>query len=131
MHCQSIHTALNETQENVCIELNMFPILNCRSLKGIRGFTREIIVALIANIKSQEKRRADCDSKGLPPEHPHASATDDVEGFIANLHQLIGVKFNHKTVRNNYRKITQQFRKRVDPDLKFYYWTGVNERYVR
>lgn len=100
-----------------------------RPLKGIRGFTREIIVALIANIESQEKRRADCETKQLPPEHPRASSTDDVEGYIATLHQLIGVIFDHKTFRDNNRKITQEFTKRVDPDLPFYYWTGVNERY--
>ena len=79
----------------------------------------EIIVALIANIENQEKRRADSETKRYPPEYPRASSTDDVEGYFATLHQLIGVIFDHKTFRDNNRKITQEFTKRVDPDLPF------------
>ena len=86
-------------------------------------------MALIANTKSQENWRADCETKGLPQEHLRASSTDDVEGYTATPHQLIGVIFDHKTFRDNNRKITQEFTKQVDPDLPFYYWTGVNERY--
>jgi hypothetical protein len=29
----------------------------------------------------------------------------------------------------NYRKIEQEFVKRIDPELGFFYWTGVSERY--
>lgn len=65
----------------------------------------------------------------LPPEHPRASSTDDLEGFFAILHQLLGNAFDHKTFVDNYRKIEQEFVKRIDPDLPFYYWTGVNERF--
>ena len=36
---------------------------------------------------------------------------------------------DHKTFVENYKKIEQEFLKRVDPHLPYYYWTGVNERF--
>lgn len=54
---------------------------------------------------------------------------DDVEGYIVIFYQLIGVIFDYKIFRDNNYKITQEFIKRVDLDLFFYYWIGVNECY--
>ena len=54
-------------------------------------------MALVANIESKELRRADFKTRGLQPEHPRTSSTDDVEGFFATLHQLLGPIFDHKT----------------------------------
>lgn len=68
-------------------------------------------------------------ARSLPPEHPRASATDDLEGFFATLHEMLGRTFDHKTFVENYRKIQQEFVKRIDIDLPFHYWTGVNERF--
>ncbi|XP_070534517.1 uncharacterized protein [Ptychodera flava] len=96
-----------------------------RPIKGICGFTREIIVALIANIESAEWRRCE---EG-PPEHPRASTTDDVEGFFSLIHSMLGPVFDHKTFRDNYKKICNEFTKRVDPDLPYYYWTGSDSRF--
>ena len=51
-----------------------------RLIKGICGLTQETVVGLVANLESRELRRAEYQERGLPPEHPRASATDDVEG---------------------------------------------------
>ncbi|KAI8490621.1 hypothetical protein Bbelb_318890 [Branchiostoma belcheri] len=59
-----------------------------RPIKGIQGLTREIVVALLCNIKSQEQRRNMQTTRGLPPEHPRAGTSDDVEAFIATLHGM-------------------------------------------
>ncbi|XP_070555107.1 uncharacterized protein [Ptychodera flava] len=92
--------------------------------------TREVVVGLVANIKSAERRRLECETRGLPPEHPRAGTTDDVEGFFSILHSLLGRVFDHKAFRDNYRKICNEFAKRVNPDLPFYYWTGSEDRYT-
>lgn len=100
-----------------------------RPIKGIQGPTRETIVALVANIESREHRRAEGKARGLPPENPRASTTDDVEGIISLLHELLGLIFDHKTFNEQFPKIMYEFNKRIDPDNPFYYWTGVHERY--
>ena len=97
----------------------------CRSIKGICGFTRELIVGLIANIES----RKEYIKRGLPPERPRASSTDDVEGFVALLHEMFGLVFDLKQFYEVSTKILNEFTKRIDPNLAFYYWTGVKERY--
>ncbi len=51
------------------------------------------------------------------------------KGFFSILHHLLGPTFDHKSFAENYRKIEQEFVKRIDPELGFFYWTGVNERY--
>lgn len=109
--------------------LNIYFIFLKRPIKGIQGLTREIIVALIANLESREHRRAEGEARGLAPENPRASTTDDVEGIISLFHELLGPIFDHKTFKEQFPKIMNEFNKRIDPDLPFYYWTGVNERY--
>ena len=74
-----------------------------RPIKGIQGFTREIVVALVANCESLELRREEYQHRGLPPEHPRASSTDDVEGFIALLHDQLGDVFDHKAFLSQQR----------------------------
>lgn len=63
--------------------------------------------------------------RGLPPEHARASATDDVEGIIALKHDI----FDVKQFLDAQPKILSEFKKRIDPDMEFFYWTGANERY--
>ena len=53
-----------------------------RPIKGIQGFTREIVVALIANCESLELQRREYVARGIPPEHPRASSTDDGRRFF-------------------------------------------------
>ena len=86
-------------------------------------------MALVANIESKEQRRVEGEGRGLPPENPRASTTDDVEGIISLFHELLGPIFDHKTFKEQFQKIMNEFNKRIDPDLPFYYWTGVNERF--
>lgn len=91
--------------------------------------TRELIVGLVANLESRELRRTEYACRGLPPEHPRASSTDDVEGFFALMHELLGPIFDLKQFYDQLPKIINEFAKRVDPELPFYYWTGHNARY--
>ncbi|XP_035694410.1 uncharacterized protein LOC118428452 [Branchiostoma floridae] len=100
-----------------------------RPIKGIQGLTREVVVALLCNIESQEQRRHMTTTHGLPPEHPRAGTSDDVEAFIATLHGMLGPIFDHKTFRENFRKICHEYCKRLDQDLPFWYHTGINERF--
>ena len=48
----------------------------------MRGFSRETVVALAANIGSREWRRRYLAELNLPPEHPQASTTDDFKCFL-------------------------------------------------
>ena len=68
--------------------------------------------------------------KGLPPEHPRALVTDDVEGLIASTHEMLGEIFDIKQFLDAQPKILNEFKKRIDPDLRFFYWTGAKERYT-
>ena len=100
-----------------------------RPIKGICGLTQETVVGLVANLESRELRRAEYQERGLPPEHPWASATDDVEGIIALMREMLGDIFDVKQFLDAQPKILSEFKKRIDPDLEFFYWTGANERY--
>lgn len=87
------------------------------------------MVALIANCESLELRRTEYVQRGLPPEHPRASNSDDVEGFIAHLHDQLGDVFDHKQFLEQQPKILNEFNKKIDPELPFYYWTGHRHRF--
>ena len=69
-----------------------------RPIKGICGLTRECVVGLIANLVTRELRRSENEGKGLPPEHPRASSTDDVEGIISLFHDVMGSNFDLKII---------------------------------
>ena len=86
-------------------------------------------MALTTNIESQEFRRRYGQEKRLPPEHPRAGLTDDVEGIFAFLYELLGLIFNEKAFHNAFPKVMLEYTKKCDPDLPFYHYTGVNERY--
>ena len=98
-------------------------------MKGIQGLTREIIVALVANLERRELRRSEGETRGLTPENPRASTTDDVEGMVALFHELLGAIFDHKAFKQEFPKIMNEFNKWNNPDLPFYYWTGIHERF--
>jgi hypothetical protein len=65
----------------------------------------------------------------MKPEHPRASSSDDVEGFIALLHEMLGPVFDLKQFYDESRKIMNEYAKRINPQLPFFYWTGKKERY--
>lgn len=69
-----------------------------RDITCIRGFTRETLSALLVDIESREWRRNYNSSHGLPPEHPRASTSDDVECFFSILREMVGKDFTHKEV---------------------------------
>lgn len=99
------------------------------SIKGICGLTREIIVGVVANLETRQQRREEYSERNLPPEHPRASSTDDVEGIIALFHDVIGVIFDTKEFYDEFPKIMNEFSKKSDPNLPFYYWIGHQTRY--
>lgn len=53
-------------------------------------------VTITTNIESQEFRCHYGEEKGLPPEHPRAGSTDDVETIFAFLNELLGLSFDEK-----------------------------------
>lgn len=69
-----------------------------RPVSGVRGFTRETLSALIANIESREFRREFAAQNGIPAEHPRSSTTDDVECFFSVLRDMVGKDFTLKQV---------------------------------
>ena len=42
---------------------------------------------------------------------------------------MLGQVFDHKIFVENYRKIQQEFVKRINIEIPFHYWTGVNEKF--
>ena len=81
-----------------CFHLALHAMITNRNVSNIKGFSRETLVALIANIESREWRRQFCLSNGLPGEHPRASTTDDVECFFSVLRDSVGKDFTLKEV---------------------------------
>ena len=68
----------------------------------MRGFSRETLIALAANIKSRELRRQYILDNDLPLEHPRASMTNDIECFFSVLRDTVGKDFTLKEVRCYY-----------------------------
>ena len=93
------------------------------------GLTRELVVALVANIESRELRLREYDRRQMKAEHPRASSSDDVEGFFSLLHSMSGPVFDLKQFYDESRKILNEFSKRINPVLPFFYWSGKNERF--
>ena len=97
-----------------------------RSLSGVRGVTRETLVALTTTIESREWMRRRRASKCLAP---RASSTDDVEWFISVLRNLIGSHFTSKSVMIEWRKVCNEFSKQMNPNLPFFYYTTTHDRF--
>ncbi len=91
--------------------------------------TRQTLVALTTTIESREWVRRRNNALLLPPEHPRASTTDDVECFFSILRNMLGTHFTVKDVRYAWRKICQELGKRLDKDLPFYYFVSIHERF--
>lgn len=93
-----------------------------KSLEGIRGFTLQTALEVIANIETQEHRRRLNHMYGFA-EHPRASSTDDVEAFFSLTRRLIGQTFTVQEFAQQWPTIVTEFVKKIDPELPFYYWT--------
>ena len=79
-------------------------ILPGLSLSGVRGVTRQTLIALTTTIESREWRRR----RVLESEHPRAGSTDDVECFFSVLRNTVGTHFTSKSVMVEWRKICQR-----------------------
>ena len=69
-------------------------------MQGVRGFTRETLSAVIVDIESRKWRLHYNNQRHIPPEHPRASTSDDVECFFSVLRDMVGRDFTHKEVHN-------------------------------
>ena len=100
-----------------------------RKLDGVRGLSRETVIALTTTISSREWIRILYLMEGIHPEHPRASTTDDVECFFSIIRGLIGDHFTAKAVMLEWRKICLEYSKRMDKTLPYYYFTASHERF--
>ena len=76
-----------------------FPaVINFREVTGIKGFTREVLIALAADIESREWRSQHNHRLGIPAPHPRSCTTDDVECFFSIMRDSIGKDFTLKQV---------------------------------
>ena len=73
-----------------------YVIISYRSVSGIRGLTRECLIALTADIVTINYRQEFNSSHGMPPEHPRSSTTDDIECFFSVLRDVVGKDFTLK-----------------------------------
>ena len=93
------------------------------------GFSRETLIAVTTDIESRERRRIANMEDGLPPEHPRANTTDDVECFFSMLRDHVGKHFTLRQVQLEFRKMSMEFLKRMDPDLPFYYFSSARDHF--
>jgi len=96
---------------------------------NVCGFTREVLVALLANIETREWRRRMVVEQSLVLEHPRASNTDDIECFSSVMRDHVDLNFTLKQVQFAWRKICLEFHKRINADLPFYYFTSSHDRF--
>ena len=77
-----------------------------RPVEYIRGFTREVIIEITANIESQELRRCQSNEIGYP-EHPRAGSTEDLECFFGVAHSRLGNVFTLKEFKDGWPKLVR------------------------
>lgn len=59
----------------------------------------------MADLESRELGHWEYAARGLPPEHPRSFSTDNVKGFIALLHEMLGELFDLKQFLSELPKI--------------------------
>ena len=89
--------------------------------------TRETVIALTTNIEGREWQRRENQLRG--PEHPRLSTTDDVECLFSVMRDMVGNHFTLQSVKYNWQKVCNEFRKRLSPTLPFYYHTSTHDRF--
>ena len=113
----------------ICVCTQTHTYFTFRDITNVRGFTREVLTALIANTETREWRRREIARSPVGiPEHPRASNTDDVECFSV-LRDHVSINFTLKQVKFAWRKVCIEFQKRIDPSLPFYYFTSSHDRF--
>lgn len=73
--------------------------------------------------------RLRCSAENIPLEHPRASSTDDVECFFSVLRSMVGDHFTAKALLYEWRKVCNEFTKRIDVNLPFHYYTSNHDRF--
>lgn len=101
-----------------------------RPISGVRGFTRETVIAVSTNIEGREFRRRKVAEMDGTPDNSRASTTDDVECFFSVFRDNLGSDFTLKHVRFEWRKWCVEYTKRMDPNLPFYYYTSSHDRFL-
>jgi len=94
-------------------------------------FSQETLNALLADIEGREWRQMHNELVGIPFEHPRSSTTDDVECFFSILRDTIGANFTLKEVKYIWRKACVEMAKRLDPELFYYYYTALHDRFYK
>ena len=102
---------------------------NAQLCLNVLGFTREIVYALVTGIESVEWKRRDYSAIGQKIENPCSSTTDDVECMFSVMRDLTGKHFTLREVRYTWRKACIEVAKRLDPDLEFYYFSSLHDRF--
>ena len=87
------------------------------------------MAALIIDIEGRESRRRESAAFGYLPEHPRSSSTVDVECFFGVMRDAIDKNFTTKEVQYSFRKMCIEFKKRINPDLPYYYHTSSHTRF--
>ncbi len=77
-----------------------------RPVEYLRGFTREVVIEVTANIESQELRRCQSSEIGYP-EHPRAGSTEDLECFFGVAHSRLGNVFTLKEFKDGWPKLVR------------------------
>ena len=75
-------------------------------MEYIRGFTREVVIEVTANIESQELRRVQTHEIGYP-EHPRAGSTEDLACFFGIAHSRLGTVFTLKEFKDGWPKLVR------------------------
>ena len=100
-----------------------------RDVTRIRGFTREILNALVADIETREWRRCSIAGNHLSNEHPRVSTMDDCKCFFSILRDMVGKDFALKNVQFAWRHVCIEFTKRIDGDLPFFYFSSFHDHF--
>jgi len=72
----------------------------------IRGFAREVVIEITANIEIQELRRCQNSEIGYP-KHPCAGSTEDLEYFFGVAHSCLGNIFTLKKFKDGWPKLVR------------------------
>lgn len=90
-----------------------------------------VLITVVADIETSEWRRIELSQLGLPPEHPWASTTDDVECFFSVMRDVVSKDSTLKQVKYAWRKVCAEYTKRIDPDLLYFYFTSHHDRFYK
>ena len=68
-------------------------------------------------------------ARGSRARAPKASTTDDVQCLFSIMRDMVGSHFTLQSVKYNWRKVCNEFYKRLDPALPFFYYTSTHDRF--